>query len=169
MSDDNTVLLENVKIIFRNFAGKEGPFNSEGDRNFAVLLTPEMADGLSADGWHIKTTKERELDEGETTGGEPYLPVKVGYKGRPPQVVMVTSRGRTNLSENEVELIDWADIQNVDLIVRPFDWVVNGKTGRKAYLKSIYVTINEDELELKYADVKHIGSSGAPASIEEDS
>lgn len=159
--NDNTVLMENVKIIFRNFAGKEGPFNAEGDRNFAVLLTEEMADGLSNDGWNVKTTKEREIDE-ETFGGEPYLPVKLSYKGRPPTVVLITSRGRTNLSENEVELIDWADIQNVDLIVRPYDWAVNSKTGRKAYLKSIYVTINEDELERKYADVKVAG--GHPGS-----
>lgn len=157
MAQDNTVTLENVRIIFRNFAGKEGPFNSEGDRNFAVLLTPEMADGLSNDGWNVKTTKEREVDD-EMVGGEPYLPVKLSYKGRPPTVVMITSRGRTHLSESEVELLDYADIKNVDLIVRPFDWAVNNKTGRKAYLKSIYVTIEEDDLELKYADVKVAGS-----------
>lgn len=167
-ANDNTVTLENVQIIFRNFAGKEGQYNSEGDRNFAVLLTPEMADGLSADGWNVKTTKERELDEGELTGGEPYLPVKVGYKGRPPTVVMVTSRGRTNLGEGEVEILDYADIQNVDMIIRPYDYNVNGKSGRKAYLKSIYVTINEDDLELKYADVKHVGRGAAPADIPED-
>jgi hypothetical protein len=155
--DDNTVLMENVRIIFRNFTGKEGPYNREGDRDFSVLLTPELADQLLRDGWNVKTTRERELDEGEITGGDPILPVKVSYKGRPPTVVMVSSRGRTNLGESEIDMLDYADIQNVDLIVRPFDWSVNGKTGRKAYLKSIYVTINEDELDLKYADVKPVG------------
>lgn len=157
MANDETVTLEDVRIIFRNFAGKEGQFNREGDRNFCVLLTDEMADGLTRDGWNVKTTKEREVDE-EMVGGEPYLPVTVGFKGRPPNIVMITSRGRTNLGQDECELLDYADIQHVDLIVRPYDWVVSGKTGRKAYLKSIYVTINEDELELKYADVKPVGS-----------
>lgn len=151
--EDNTVLMENVQIIFRNFAGKEGQYNREGDRNFCVLLDDEMADTFSKDGWNVKTTKEREGDGDEMLGGDPYLPVTVGYKGRPPRVVMISSRGRTDLGQDEVELLDYSDIRTVDLIVRPYDWLVNGKQGRKAYLKSIFVTINEDELELKYADV----------------
>lgn len=168
MADDNTVLLEDVRIIFRNFAGKETQYNQAGARNFAVLLSDEMADNLASDGWNVKTTKQRELDEGEMSGGEPYLPVAVGYKGRPPRVVMVSSRGRTDLGEEEVELLDYSDIAHVDLIVRPYDWVLNGKTGRKAYLKSIFVTINEDELDLKYKDVKYAGKSQTPDDSEDD-
>jgi hypothetical protein len=34
--------------------------------------------------------------------------------------------------------------------VRPYAWDVNGKTGVKAYLKTLFVTIDEDALELKY-------------------
>jgi hypothetical protein len=163
MPENNNVVLDNVRIIFRNFAGKKGDYNKDGDRNFAILLTDEMAAGLSKAGWNVRTTRERELD-GETVGGEPYLGVKVGYSGRPPRVVIITSRGKTDLSENEVGMLDYADITNVDVIVRPYDWDVNGKTGRKAYLKSIYVTIDEDELDLKYADVPTAG--GPPDDFE---
>jgi hypothetical protein len=66
---------------------------------------------------------------------------------------LITSRGRTNLGEDAVEMLDWADILNVDLIVRPYEWNVNGKTGIKAYLQSIYVTIQEDALEQKYSEL----------------
>lgn len=164
--EDNTVLIEDARIIFRNFAGKEGPYNSEGIRGFSILLDPEMADRLSAEGWNVKTTREREGDDGEVLGGEPHIPVRVSYKGRPPRVVLITSRGRTDLGEEEIEILDYSDIRMVDLIIRPYDWAVNGKTGRKAYLKSIFVTINEDELELKYSGVNIAGSR--PASVDEE-
>lgn len=153
MADEkNTVLMEGVRIIFRNFAGKEGQYNREGDRNFAVLLDEQTAQDMSADGWNVKWLKPREdADEGEAD--QPYLQVSVNFEGRPPRVVLITSRGRTNLHEDDVEMLDWADIINVDLIVRPYHWEVNQKTGIKAYLQSLYATIEEDELEKKYADL----------------
>jgi hypothetical protein len=81
------------------------------------------------------------------------LPVSVNFKGRPPRIVLITSRGRTNIDEHGVEMLDWVDIINVDLIVRPYEWTVNGKSGIKAYLQSIYITIEEDPLELKYSEL----------------
>jgi len=160
--NDGHVVLEDVRIVFKNFAGKEGKFNREGDRNFAVLLDDDVARDMLADGWNIKWLKPREEGEPE----QAYLGVSVNFRGpRPPLVVLITSRGRTNLSENECELLDWADIAMVDMIVRPYSWAVNGASGIKAYLKSIFVTIREDELELKYSNVPEIGS-GEPLAIE---
>lgn len=153
MADDNTVLMEGVKIIFRNFEGKEGQYNRAGDRNFAVLLDSGVAEAMSADGWNVKWLKPREDAEEEETP-QAYMQVTANFdKGRPPRVVLITSRGRTNLDEDTVDTLDWADIVNTDLIVRPYEWSVNGKTGIKAYLQSIYVTIEEDELERKYAEM----------------
>lgn len=151
--DDNTVVMENARIIFRNFAGREGMYNREGDRNFCVLLDHKTAEEMLRDGWNVKMLSARE--EGEED--QPYLQVSVNFKGRPPRVVMITSRGRTTLHEDEVEILDWADIRMVDLIIRPYEWAVNGKTGIKAYLQSIFVTIEEDALELKYSEVEDAG------------
>lgn len=146
---DNTVIMEGVRIIFRNFAGAEGMYNRAGDRNFAVLLDDDVADMMNKDGWNVKWLKPR--DEGDKE--QAYLTVAVNFKGRPPKIVMITSRGRTHLTEDEVELLDWVDIRNVDLIVRPYHWTVSGKSGVKAYLQSIYITIEEDYLERKYNDL----------------
>lgn len=155
----NTVLMEGVRIIFRNFEGKEGRFNKPGDRNFGVIIPDrETAEVMAKDGWNVKWLQPRE-DVAAEAGAEedtetPWLPVKVAFdKGRPPRVAMITSRGRTNLDESSVDMLDWADITNVDLIVRPYNWDVNGKQGTSAYLQSLYVTIEEDELEKKYAEL----------------
>lgn len=148
---NDEVMIEGADIMFRNFSGHAGQYNAEGDRNFCLMLDkqPEALDHMTRNGWNIKTLKARE------EGDEPrsYVQVKVEYrKGRPPRVVLVSSRGRTDLGADEVALLDMADIANVDVIVTGYHWDVNGETGVKAYLKSIYVTINEDALALKYAD-----------------
>jgi hypothetical protein len=160
MAKDNTVLMEGVRIIFRNFAGKEGQYNREGDRNFGVILPDDVAEAMLADGWNVKYLKPREDDEdGVET---PWLSVSLNFdKGKPPKVMLITERGRTALDADTVEQLDWVDIAvdpatgnpKVDLIVRPYAWDVQGNQGIKAYLQSMYVTIEEDELERKYADM----------------
>ena len=154
--NDNTIVFEDARIVFRNFAGKEGMYNREGDRNFCLLLSEEEAEMMARDGWNIKALRARE--EGDPD--QPYIQVSVSFKGRPPRIVMITSRGRTNLGEDECELLDWADIKMADLIIRPYEWTVNGKSGIKAYLQSIFVTIHEDALELKYADIDDASPRG---------
>jgi hypothetical protein len=153
MPAENTVLMEGVRIIFRNFAGKEGQYNREGDRNFGVILPDDVAQQMLEDGWNVKYLKPREDDDAEE-GETPWLSVSVNFdKGKPPKVMLVTDRGRTALDANTVDMLDWADITNVDLIVRPYTWEVSGRSGIKAYLQSMYVTIEEDALERKYAEM----------------
>ena len=142
-----TFMVEDAPIIFRNFSGKEGQYNREGDRNFAVILPIDIAIQMLADGWNVRYLEPREEGDEPT----PYISVSVNYKNRPPRVVLLTSTTRTQLDEESVEVLDWADIQTADLIARGYDWNVNGKTGTKAYLQSLFVTIEEDALERKYS------------------
>jgi hypothetical protein len=146
MADSKTFMIENAPIVFRNFTGKGGPFNPEGDRNFCVLLEPEHAEFLAAEGWNVKTLDPRE----EGAAPQPYIQVRVNFDQRPPRVVMLTESSRTALNSGTVGSLDWADIKKADLICRGYEWEVQGKTGVKAYLKSLFVTIEEDELERKY-------------------
>jgi hypothetical protein len=145
------LVLENAKIIFVNFKGREGMYNREGDRNFCVLLDEEIAKQLDRDGWNVKALRARE--EGDPD--QPYLQVSVGFKAFPPRMVLIgeKSRRRTELDEESCEIIDHVDRVNVDLVIRPYRWEVNGRGGIKAYLKTIYVTIAEDPLDLKYGDM----------------
>lgn len=140
-------MIENATIIFRNFSGKEGQYNREGDRNFAVIIPEPDAQNLAADGWNVRYLEPREEGDSPT----PYVSVSVNFNNRPPRVVLLTSTTRTQLDENSVEVLDWSDIKVADLIARGYEWNVNGKSGIKAYLQSLFVTIEEDALERKYA------------------
>lgn len=149
------ILLENVRIVLRNFAGKEGMYNSEGERGFAVLLDEDLATAMTNDGWNVKMFKP-----GEDGERQAFLPVKVFFGLYPPRINMISGRGRTPLHESEIEILDWVDIRTVDIVIRPNNWSVNGKTGKKAYLKTLYVTIEEDPLDAKYAEVDDLPSRG---------
>lgn len=146
MADKKTFMIEGAELVFLNFAGKEGPYNKKGDRNFSVILTQELAATLMADGWNVKFLQPR--DEGDTE--TPYIQVAVRFDIRPPRVVMLTSSTRTQLGESQVEVLDYAEIEKVDFIASGYDWELNGKSGTKAYLQSMFVTIREDPLEIKY-------------------
>lgn len=147
MDDAKTFMVEDARLIFRNFTGKEGQYNQAGDRNFACVLDEDAAKQMLKDGWNVKYLTSRDEDEGDT----PYIQITVNFNQRPPRVVMITSTARTQLQEESVAVLDWAEIRVADLICRGYDWEVNGKKGTKAYLQSLFVTIEEDALERKYA------------------
>ena len=142
-----TFMVEDATIRFRNFGGKEGPYNQAGVRSFTIELPDDVGQEMLDDGWNIRYLKPQE--EGDEAG-PPVIQIGVRFDIRPPRVVVITSTSRTQLNESTVEILDWADIKTVDLIARGYDWFVNGKGGTKAYLQSLFVTIEEDALERKY-------------------
>jgi len=147
MGEAKTFMVEDATIIFKNFEGKEDKYNRAGDRNFSVILTTDVAKAMESDGWNIKYLRAREEGEEQT----PYISVAVNFKNRPPRIMLITSAARTLVTEDIVDTLDYADISMIDLIARGYEWDVNGKRGVKAYLQSMFVTIEEDALELKYS------------------
>jgi hypothetical protein len=161
----NNIVIENARIGFRNFSGDAGKFNPAGRRNFCVFLENDFAKVLEEDGWNVRWLQPKD-DGGDLV---PYLQVAVSYDNIPPKILLISSKGKTILDETTVNLLDWAEIKEVDLIIRPYNWNVSGKSGVKAYVKSMYVTIVEDEFESKYYDVPDsaAGSIGGCGNCEE--
>lgn len=152
-NDRETVTIEDARIVYKNFAGAKSQFNAAGKREFSVILDEVTAEGMLADGYNVKRMKAREEGDPET----PFITIEVSYKVRPPRVFMKSSTARTPLTEATVEMLDWADIASVDVVITPYDWELNGKTGRKAYLKTLWAMIEEDDLDRKHGGVEDFG------------
>lgn len=133
--------IDDTRIVYRNFTGVGSKFNREGDRNFAVVIPDqEVADALLDQGWNVKIRSPRDEDEDPFM----YLPVKVKFNDRGPNVYLKSGSNLVKLDEESISCLDDIDILGVDLDIRPYDWEVNGKTGRTAYLQSMKVTQNLD-------------------------
>ena len=148
------IRIEGAIIRFRNFSGKEGKFNPAGRRNFCVLFDPieqkDLVEKLISDGWNIRWLTPKDESEDDI----PYISVSVSYDNIPPKIYIVTKKKKTLIEdEDTINMLDWAELENVDLVLRPYNWEVNGKSGVKAYLKTGYFTIVEDEFADKYEDI----------------
>lgn len=142
------IVIEGAKIFGRNFSGKEALNNPKGKRGFCLRLDIDddgsFAAKLKEDGWNVKVRN----DEFET----PFLPVEVRYENYPPKIFLVTSQKKKLLNSETIDQLDWTEIKNIDVTVSPSVWTMNGKSGVKAYVKDMYVTVVEDSLAMKYAD-----------------
>lgn len=149
----NKITFKDATLIWRNFRGEGTDYNPVGSRNFAVVIDdPELAEALTADGYNLKQLKPR--DEDDTPAWA--LKVKVKFGVRPPKVYLVTyphgNMKKTMLDEDTISMLDWAEVQKVDLIVSPYEWDMRGKTGISAYLDVMYFTPVEDSLSGDYEE-----------------
>lgn len=139
--------IEDARIIFRNFSGEGSKYNREGDRNFAVIIPDEeIKDQLIENGWNVKIKPPRDEDDSPFM----YLPVKIRFNHRGPGIYLVSGDKVTRLNEETIGMLDEVDIKSVDMDLRPYDWEVNGKTGRSAYLQALNVIQNIDRFAARY-------------------
>lgn len=144
--------MDDARIVYRNFSGRGDKFNREGDRNFSVVIpTEEMANALIEQGWNVKVKPPR------VEGDDPFitLPVKIKFNDRGPRVYLQAGNNQVKLDEESVCTLDNVDILSVDLDIRPYDWDVNGKAGRTAYLQAIKVTQEIDRFERRMAEEEY--------------
>lgn len=143
------IKIENARIVFRNLSGKPDKFNPQGGkRSFSVVIEdPEFANELKKEGWNIK-----QFNPSPDSDEEPahFISVKVSYNNIPPHIYLCTSKNKTLLNEDTVGQLDYAEISNVDIVITPYQYEMSGRSGISAYVKTMYVTVVEDEFASKY-------------------
>lgn len=161
----NNIHIEGAKIVKKNFAGKKTVFNEGGNRNFCVLLDDDLAEQLMQDGWNVKHFRPRPDDPEQYE--QPFLNVKVKFNPYPPICQLINSRGKIRLTEDTIDQLDWSRIKDCDVVICPYNYpALKGRpAGVAAYLKAMYVTIEEDEFAAKYADIPDLDD--VPAYAEE--
>ena len=149
MERNNKLAIDNARIIFKNFTGKDDKFGREGDRSFSIVIEDDaLAEQLANAGWNVKPLTPRDPDEKVNH----FIKVKISFKVRPPKIWLLTNHKRTLLDEDTIATLQYARIENADVVVSPWRWEVNGKTGIAAYLETLYVKIEDDPFADKYAD-----------------
>lgn len=162
--------LNNVKVIFRNFSGAQTQYNSRGDRNFCINLSDnlDLANDLLKEGYNVKINPAKDEESSDFA----YLQVKVKYMFKPP-VIYLDREGLAveplKIDEDNISMLDDIDIVDVDLDIVPYDWEVNNKKGRAAYLKGMYVRQNVNRFEQRYVDrVNSLKSTETLDPVSED-
>ena len=129
---NDIIQVDDGRIIWPNFAGRETQFNDRGKRNFNWRIDdPELADRLVADGWNVKIKPPRE------EGDIPFmhLAVKVNFEGwNPPNVYLVSGDNVRKLDEESVGILDDIKIEKADFDIRAYDYNTPRGSGRAAYL-----------------------------------
>ena len=151
MLPNGMLQIDGAKITYRNFSGTPSQFNRSGDRNFAIIIPDqETADALIDAGWNVKIKPARE------EGDMPFmvLSVKVKFNERGPIAYLVTNGRKVRLDEESIGVLDQVLVSSADLDIRPYDWSVNGNSGRSAYLHAICATqVIEDRFADDFCDV----------------
>lgn len=145
---NNGVIIENADIGFLNFSGRPDKYNKDGGkRSFCIFLEEDLAEKMLDEGWYIRT-----LPETDERPARYYIQVAVSFL-YPPKIVMISGGRKTLLNETTINLLDFLSIDTVDLSLTPYNWNKGGRTGCKAYLKTMCVVIEEDNFESKYRNI----------------
>lgn len=146
----SNITIRDARIIFRDFDGSKNPYNN--NRTFTVVLEDQFAEEVQADGWDVKWLEPRNEDETRLA----VLKVTISFgedRDKWPEVVMIENDKKKRLGPKNINILNWANFEHVDVKIRPYNWEFNGRTGVKAYLNALWVTIKEDDLEEKYRSI----------------
>ena len=147
--------LNNVRLIWTNFAGNVSQFNMKGNRVFNVVLDEDDAERLLAKGLNVKVHPSKNPDEPPIRT----LQCFVSFSPYPPEdLYRITSNGKIRLNEDTIGNLDHEDINHANVKLNLSHWTMpDGRTGIKPYVNKLAVWVNEDHFADSYSNIPDIG------------
>lgn len=142
-----SIIIENARLVLKNFSGKPDKFTPAGKRSFGVVISPELAEQFEEEGIPVKYFPPRH-EEDEPL---PWVKVKVNMnRENPPRVF--TSRGeeKTKLDEESLPILDFSDIAMASMELSVYEWTMGDKSGKALYLQNLVAFLDEDDFLSKY-------------------
>lgn len=135
------ITVRDCRLIFRpHFGGHADIYNTEGDRNFRILVSEEQAEILSREGFNIKWTKET-----EDHPSEPTLKVKISYRFSKPLIKVHNGKKFIEYDESMLDILDGARINNCHVTVSL------SRTGGTYLVTGIFY-LDVDELAMEFGE-----------------
>ena len=147
--------VESPEIFMINFAGRKTDSNPNGHRQFSLKLPSiEYAEQMKEEGWSVWYTKESER-YGDAT---PCITVEMRWQSNPelkwlnPKIYKCTRKNPngTLIPEELIDELENDEIEDIVLDIRLRYWTINGKSGIKAYVDSMWLKIEDDDPSGKF-------------------
>ena len=133
----DTLIIDGADLIFKNFSGRETAFNRFGERNFGVIIDDnDWVQALQLIGWNVKKTAD----------GVYFLSVSVRLPSNPPEPTVTVAHKYSDRTVQATYKVDGQEIGDLDnmtltncmLEIRGCRYEINGKSGIKAFLSSLW-------------------------------
>lgn len=154
-NQDGTVIFNNAQIPYgawRNFAGGPTRFDPRNTKRFfEIFLTDEEANILTPLGWNVKWLEPRNDSEPKQAHLKVFINYEVPRRFQPRLWAVRPGYSPVLLEAEDVGQLDTDVIVRAKLMLRPYDWELStGVKGRKAMLKQMYVTIEQDDFGAEF-------------------
>lgn len=151
IDNSGKLIIENARLLYRNFSGVASQFNHEGDRNFCVIIdNPDAVADLVDAGWNVKIRAPRE--EGDTALN--YIKVNVSFRYKAPKIIRHINGTAIDVTEDTVGELDKDDIKFCDMVIAPYKWSRKDEEGISAYVQELHAVIRPDYFKDKYDNVE---------------
>lgn len=169
---NENLYLKNAFIMpggWRNFTGRVGQYNKDGHRSFNIRFDPGVnidagdLENLLAAGWNIK----EQVDEHEGTTFYT-LSVKVNFGVSPPEIIRQGDKTQIEvyLGPDNVGALDAFTILEADVEINPYNYDINGNRGTAAYLKKLWVLVEESQFDIDMHARRSAWQEDDPAFVD---